>query len=194
MSGSGESLRERKQQRAREAIIDAAYELFAEHGYNGVTVADIAARAEVGRATFFRYFGDKQEVIFGGDQEINTAVAEAGRQPVDAPIGDSLTAALAHAHKIVAAFVAKLLEDPAAYVRHERLVASQPELIARSLTKHRRYAEELAALLVNGGAQPGTATLAAELGMACFHAARTISGNDPDRLLAAIDEAFHRLR
>ena len=193
MSGPGRTLRERKQERAREAIVEAAHELFAERGFSGVTVADIAARAEVGRATFFRYFGDKQEVIFGGDRELGAVVAEAEKLAPDTPIGDSLPAALAHAHRIVAAFVAKLLEDRTAYVRHERLVAAEPELTARSLTKQRRYAEELAAVLGRCGADPGTATLAAELGLACFHAARTTSGNDPDELPAAVDAAFRRL-
>lgn len=188
------SLRERKRERAREAIVEAAHELFAERGFGGVTVADIAARAEVGRATFFRYFGDKQEVIFGGDREIGEVVAEAERLAAATPIGGSLPAALAHVHKIVAGFVAKLLEDPAAYVRHERLVAREPELLARSLTKQRRYAEELAVVLGKAGADPDVATLAAELGLACFYAARVTSGNDPARLPAAIDAAFDRLR
>jgi AcrR family transcriptional regulator len=190
---SERSLRERKQERVREAIVEAAHELFAERGFGGVTVADIAARAEVGRATFFRYFGDKQEVVFGGDREIGAVVADAERLAVDTPIGDSLPAALAHVHKIVAAFVAELLADPGAYTRHERLVAAEPELMARSLTKQRRYVEELTAVLGRNGADPDTATLAAELGLACFYAARTISGNDPGRLPSAIDEAFRRL-
>ena len=63
-------LRARKQQRAREQIVDAAYELFAERGFAQVTVTDIAERAGVGRTTFFRYFGDKREVVFAGEQEL----------------------------------------------------------------------------------------------------------------------------
>src|SRR2546423_5890370 len=63
-------LRERKKRRAQEAIVEAAFELFAERGFADVTVADIAERAEVGRTTFFRYFGDKQEVLFDDEQQI----------------------------------------------------------------------------------------------------------------------------
>src|SRR5438067_6349898 len=64
------TLRERKKRRAQEAIVDAAYALFAERGFADVTVTEIAERAEVGRTTFFRYFGDKQEVLFAEEQNL----------------------------------------------------------------------------------------------------------------------------
>ncbi|GAB6899108.1 hypothetical protein JCM9957A_21980 [Kineosporia succinea] len=61
---------ERKQQQARQRIVRAAAELFAAHGFDGVSVSDIAERAEVGRTTFFRHFGDKQEVVFAHEREL----------------------------------------------------------------------------------------------------------------------------
>ncbi len=188
------SLRERKQQRAREAIVEAAHELFAERGFDHVTVADIAARAEVGRATFFRYFGDKQEVVFAGSSnELDAALAEAEHTLNGTPIGGSLHTALGYVRALVLAFVAQLVQRPAEYREHERLIAEQPELHARSLVKQRGYADRITAELASRGAEPEVAALAAELGLACFFAGRAVADNDPRRLLAAIEAAFGRL-
>lgn len=188
------SLRERKRQRAREAIVAAAYELFDEHGFDSVTVTDIAERAEVGRATFFRYFGDKQEVIFGADQRFDPALAaEIRRLAVAAPIGDALSEALGYVRRAMALLVARLVENPEAYRRQERIVAQHPELQARGLAKQRRYVEAIVGLLRERGTDGPTAALAAELGLACYHAGRRTVGEEPEGLPAAIDAAFARL-
>jgi AcrR family transcriptional regulator len=187
------TLRERKQQRTRDAIVEAAFELFEERGFDRVTVTDIAERAEVGRATFFRYFGDKQEVVFGKDQDLDPAIAEAAALTAGTPIGDSLPDALVLVRRIVVAFVEQLVEHPTAYLRHERLVAQHPELLARSLTKQRRYATELTKLLTTAGATPETALLAAELALACYYAGRATVDDDPTQVPAAVNKAFDRL-
>jgi AcrR family transcriptional regulator len=57
-------LRERKKQRTRQALIDAAVQLFAEKGYDETTVADIAAAADVSTRTFFLHFPAKEAVVF----------------------------------------------------------------------------------------------------------------------------------
>lgn len=192
-SGPASTLRERKQQRTRDAIVEAALELFAQRGFDGVTVMDIAERAEVGRATFFRYFGDKQEVLFGDESELELVVAEAGRHPADGPIGDSLTVALALVRTIVVSFVERVTARPETFSLHERLVARHPELQARSLTKQRRYAEELTKVLVAKGADDTIAAQASEIGLACYYAAQTVTDNDPERLPRAVEEMFGRL-
>src|SRR4029079_16278860 len=58
------SLRERKRARTRQALIDAAAELFEQRGYDGTTIADIAAAAEVSTRTYFSYFATKEDVLF----------------------------------------------------------------------------------------------------------------------------------
>ena len=51
---------------ARERLQAVTLELFAEQGFEGTTVAEIASRAGLTERTFFRYFTDKREVLFTG--------------------------------------------------------------------------------------------------------------------------------
>jgi AcrR family transcriptional regulator len=185
-----ESLRERKQRRAREAIVDAAYALFAERGFDQVTVADIAERAEVGRTTFFRYFGDKQEVLFGSDEQARITLNEVGVPDTGQPIGDSLAAALSLTRVLVNRYVRRIVQPADRFLLHERLVEDHPELLARGLVKQRTYAELLRGWLVEHGATPVVAGLAAELGLACYYAGRAAAGPSPAGLADAVDEAF----
>jgi AcrR family transcriptional regulator len=92
------TLRDRKKARTRQAIIDAATELFATRGYEETTVADIAAAADIGTRTFFSYFASKEEVLFPqSDARVQAAVdAIATREPGDGP-ADVLLRALREA-------------------------------------------------------------------------------------------------
>ncbi|MGB8404689.1 MAG: TetR/AcrR family transcriptional regulator [Mycobacterium sp.] len=85
-TGAG-TLRDRKRQRTREAIVDAALELFEQKGYEGTTVADIAAAADIGTRTFFTYFASKDELLFpGADARVGAALdAIESRRPGEGP-------------------------------------------------------------------------------------------------------------
>lgn len=54
----------------RDRLIEAAFQLFGERGYEPTTVDDIAERAGVGRTTFFRNFRSKDDVIFPDHEEL----------------------------------------------------------------------------------------------------------------------------
>jgi AcrR family transcriptional regulator len=189
----GDSLTDRKRRRAKEAIRRAALELFNERGFDAVSVTDIAERAEVGRTTFFRYFGDKQEVLFGDPGETIAAASHERQAPTER-IGSSMAAAMAATRRLVVGYVHGITADPAAYERHQQLVNSQPELYARGLVKQRRYADDLTDRLQRWGATPSTARQAAEIGLACFYAGQATAKDDPRILARHVERAFDRLR
>src|SRR3954471_17815708 len=58
-----EGLRERKRAASRAQTVDVAMRLFAERGFDGVTVADICSAADIAPRTFFRYFPTKDDVL-----------------------------------------------------------------------------------------------------------------------------------
>src|ERR1700691_5570886 len=60
----------RWQPNARGRLEQVSMELFAERGFEQTTVAEIAERAGLTERTFFRYFADKREVLFGGADEV----------------------------------------------------------------------------------------------------------------------------
>jgi AcrR family transcriptional regulator len=80
-------LRERKKQRTRRALVEAALRLFDEKGYEETTLAEIAATADVSTRTFFSYFASKEDVVFyDSEQQIDRALALlAGRRPGQSP-------------------------------------------------------------------------------------------------------------
>jgi len=60
----------------RDRLVDAAFDLFDEHGYEQTTVDDIADRAGVGRTTLFRHYRSKEDVIFPDHDRMLAAVKD----------------------------------------------------------------------------------------------------------------------
>jgi AcrR family transcriptional regulator len=57
-------LRERKKEQTRQLIADTAWRLFADRGFDRVTVAEVARQAQVAVATVFNYFPTKEDLFF----------------------------------------------------------------------------------------------------------------------------------
>ena len=88
-------LRERKKARTREALGDAAMELFLAKGFGGTTVEEIADACEVSPRTFFRYFATKEDVLFGDTRQRCDALIDAlAAQPAELTAFDALHQAL----------------------------------------------------------------------------------------------------
>jgi AcrR family transcriptional regulator len=184
------SLVERKQRAARIRIIEAADALFAERGFDSVSVTDIAERAEVGRTTFFRHFGDKTEVVFAKEQAMFDAITDAASaawSPTQSV--DSLSDAVSALEPLVLQLCEKATADLVAYQRHTLLLAAHEELRARDALKKQQISNELAQVLVAHDVSPATATIAAQLALACYTSGRILAAGAND-LVDATRAAF----
>ncbi|MEU9073715.1 TetR family transcriptional regulator [Kitasatospora sp. NPDC004745] len=94
-SESETGLRALKKQRTRRAIAEVAIALFLERGFDQVSVAEIAAAAEVSKPTLFRYFGSKEELVL---HRFADHLGEAGRVVRDRAAGLSPLEALERHH------------------------------------------------------------------------------------------------
>src|SRR6266568_4122887 len=79
-------LRERKKRRTHEAISNAAIELFLRHGYDQVSIAQIAEAAEVSRRTLFAYFPAKEDLVLHRIEDHRTESARVVRAHPRAPL------------------------------------------------------------------------------------------------------------
>jgi AcrR family transcriptional regulator len=165
------SLTARKRQRVQQRIVEAADELFAAKGFDNVSVTDIAAHAEVGRTTFFRYFGDKAEVVFAHEQEMLDAITEVAQMEA-VGTAQTIAEAIDQLRPIVLELCDRASNNIKGYALHYELVQKHLELRARDALKTQRIAERLSELLVARGTDLSIASLAGQVALACYQSAR----------------------
>jgi AcrR family transcriptional regulator len=175
---------------ARGRLVKAALELYAERGYEGTTVADIAERAGLTKRTYFRHFADKREVLFDGSPEVQRVLLEGitGAPPDAAPLE-------AIARGLDA--VSDLFTDRYAHARRRlAIVGATPELMERELIKMATLAAAVAAALRERGVPEPAASLGAESGIAVFKIgfARWVEGPEAKPLRAHMREGMAGLR
>jgi AcrR family transcriptional regulator len=71
------SARERSRELFRVELAREAIDLFVAHGFDGITVEELARRLGISRATFFRYFGSKEDVLVVSTERSGADYAEA---------------------------------------------------------------------------------------------------------------------
>ncbi len=141
----------------------AALHLFAEHGYDATTAADIAAAVGLTERTFYRYFADKREVLFWGSVEFEESFLDAvDAMPSDAPAMAVVAAAVEGG---ASGFTPERREFAA--LRH-RIVDATPQLRERERDKMARLATIIADRLTARGVDPTDAELAAHSGVTVF--------------------------
>ncbi|MET7326997.1 TetR family transcriptional regulator [Nonomuraea sp. NPDC005650] len=131
VDSGGVGLRERKKQRTRRALIEAALRLFDEKGFDETTLAEIAAEADVSTRTFFSYFASKEDVVFyDSARKMELAIASlADRAPGDSP-ADVLLRIVEDSLTWLTTYEELAFEDAELRMR---LVLKEPTLQARAL-------------------------------------------------------------
>ncbi len=122
----------------RDLLIEAAFELFGEQGFDGTTIDDIVGRAGVGRRSFFRYFPAKEDVVFPDHERCLEELKAFLRAP--GQDGDPVERAC-EATLLVARMYA---ERPDRSLLRYRLTRDVPALRDHELTVIRRYERALA--------------------------------------------------
>lgn len=152
----------------------AALDLYQERGFEQTMVTEIAERAGLTERTFFRYFADKREVLFGGQdilRQISVSTVEAA--PASATLLDVVAAALEA--------VAPVIQE-----RHKRVwqrqavIAANPALQERELMKNALLASAMAEALRRRGVTDPAARLAAEVGVIAFKTAFDCWASEPN--------------
>jgi AcrR family transcriptional regulator len=153
----------------------AALDLFTEQGYDRTTVAQIAHRANLTERSFYRWFTDKREALFGGGEELERAfvAAMAGVPDGTGPLA-TLLAAFATASEVF---------RPREFLRERAaVIAANPPLQERELIKLASLSRTLTSALVDRGHDEPTARLATDAAMAIFRLAgdRWMTTEDAD--------------
>ncbi len=148
---------------ARERLVVAAVDLFAEQGYDATTVAQIAERAGVTKSTFFRHFPDKRELLVAGQETLSQLLAEG---IAEAPATASPLEAIASGLRRASTALGPMNRELAP--RLKAAVAASAELQARDALKSVGLADAMATALAARGVTGATAALASELGVLAF--------------------------
>lgn len=148
---------------ARERLEAAAFELFALQGYDATTVMQIAERAGLNRATFFRQFADKREVVFGGEDRVSDALTEGIRLAApESSIMERLQSAFVNADEMLTP------EQRLKSRQRVAALASSVEVQERGLLKRSRMTASVAQAFLDAGFDDFDARLGAEIGMLTF--------------------------
>jgi AcrR family transcriptional regulator len=150
VTGSDQT-REQKKAETRTRILSCAHELFHEHGFDSTTLEDICAAGSVSKRTFFRYFPDKESLVFPNREKRRERFVEilSAAPPDESPF-DTF-------RRITRMFSVEYSENSAQLLAAQNLIQSSSALLAREAAIDREWEQDIAAVFVNQ-LPPGSAS------------------------------------
>jgi AcrR family transcriptional regulator len=146
-------LRERKKEQTRRLLTETARRLFAERGFDHVSVAEIARTAEVSETTVFNYFPSKEDLVFGGLEAFEREMLDSVRGRAEGE--DALEAFAGFVLRPRGILASQDREAADRLLEISRMIATSPTLLAREQQILARYTRSLTALLAQEtGAAP----------------------------------------
>ncbi|MEU0581280.1 TetR family transcriptional regulator [Streptomyces griseoincarnatus] len=139
-------LRERKKRRMYRAVSDIAIGMFLERGFDAVSVAEVAAAAEISKPTLFRYFPAKEDLVLyriADHEEEPARVVREGPTPIEA-LKRHFLEGLERRDPVTG------LNDDSDVLAFHTLLYGTPSLVAR-LYGHLERTEEALAEALGGG-------------------------------------------
>jgi AcrR family transcriptional regulator len=150
---------------AQHRLQAAALSLFAENGYDGTTIAQIAERAGLEKRSFFRYFPDKREVLFGGGEALSESLSQTiTAQPPAVAAWGAAVAALVRSGEVLA------VDRDLSRARRE-IIGRNGELREREVLKSAQLEQLVRTLLIERGTQPTEASVTARLALLVYEVA-----------------------
>jgi AcrR family transcriptional regulator len=138
-------LRERKKQQTRLLLADTARRLFAERGFDNVSVAELARAADVSETTVFNYYPTKEDLVYSGlerfESDLLHAVCE---RPTGATVIDAFGRFVLAPRGLFAAPDERTARELLAL---GRMIAASPALLAYEEQIFARYTRALARLI-----------------------------------------------
>lgn len=182
--------RERARDAMRAELADELFDVLVERGFDHVTVEDVAREGGISRATFFRYFGSKEDLVVATIQSPGSDFGAAVRA-LEPRTGEPLWALLRRAFQPT---IEAMEANPASLRPRLRMIASHPSLRAR-LAERRAAQEESLTEALAERIDPRTARVLAVTAITAFDLAwREWSDDEAARLDTVLDDVFARLR
>ena len=187
-------LRERKKLKTREALEQAALELFEKQGFDGTTVEEIVEACDVSPRTFFRYFPTKEALLLSdADEKCQLLVTGL----LERPAGES---PLRSIRESLVENLASLEHDRPRMLLQSRIMAESPGLRTYKIERQQSWEEAIfQALLTREAAAPGSGhstfelRLVASTAIAALRAAVETWLEEGGDVIALVDDAFARI-